>query len=172
MSGGRDQNVILVDEQDRETGHEEKLEAHRRGVLHRAVSVFILNSTGEMLLQKRAAGTYHSGGLWSNACCTHPYPDELPEAAAHRRLQEELGFDCLLEEAFSFIYRADVGGGLTEHEFDHVFLGRYDGDVTPCESEVEAVRWQATDAMAEDVEANPDRYTPWFKICLPRISAH
>jgi len=171
MSLQQAHNVILVDEHDREVGLEEKLAAHQRALLHRAVSVFILNASGEMLLQKRAAGTYHSAGLWSNACCTHPYPGESPKAAAHRRLWEELGFECPIEKAFSFVYREDVGGGLTEHEFDHVFLGRYDGNITPCATEVEAVSWRATDAIEQDVKTNPHDYTPWFRICLPRIAA-
>ena len=163
------QQVVLVDKDDSEIGRSEKLEAHRRGVLHRAISVFILNSAGEMLLQKRAVATYHSAGLWSNGCCTHPYPDESPEAAAHRRLREELGFDCPLERAFSFVYRENVGDGLVEHEYDHVFIGTYDGDVTPCRDEVAAVRWETMDSIARDLEANPASYTPWFRICLPGV---
>ncbi|HEY0272948.1 MAG TPA: isopentenyl-diphosphate Delta-isomerase, partial [Chitinophaga sp.] len=116
-------HVILVDEQDRQTGTMEKLEAHQRGLLHRAFSVFILNEHHEMLLQQRALHKYHSGGLWTNACCSHPLPGEAVEAAAHRRLGEELGIDCYLTHLFAFQYRTAFDNGLTEHEYDHVLLG-------------------------------------------------
>lgn len=140
----------------------EKMEAHLRGVLHRAVSVFVFDSAGRMLLQRRAAAKYHSGGLWSNSCCSHPRPGERTADAAIRRLQEELGFRCPLEHAFSFVYRADVGGGLIEHEFDHVFLGRFDGEPVPDPAEVEGWRWTDPAEVAAEMEAHPDRFTYWF----------
>ena len=118
--------MILVNERDEPLGSMEKMEAHRKGALHRAFSVFIFNSRGEMLLQQRALKKYHSGGLWTNACCSHPRPGETNEAAALRRLREEMGFDTSLQQIFSFTYRASFNNGLTEHEYDHVFAGIYD----------------------------------------------
>ena len=118
------EQVILVDQQDREIGVAEKLEAHRKGKLHRAFSVFLFNAKDEMLLQQRAAEKYHSGGLWTNTCCSHPRPGEPTEAAARRRLREEMGISCNLNKAFDFIYRAEFDNGLIEHELDHVFIGR------------------------------------------------
>jgi len=119
--------VVLVDENDNEIGVEEKINAHRKGLLHRAFSIFVFNSKNELLLQKRAADKYHSGGLWSNTCCSHPRPGENLKDAAHRRLQEEMGFDCSLREVFSFLYKKSFDNGLTEHELDHVFFGKFDG---------------------------------------------
>lgn len=115
--------VILVNELDQETGLMEKMEAHEKGLLHRAFSVFIMNDQGDMLLQQRALDKYHSGGLWTNACCSHPLPGEAVEAAAHRRLSEEMGFDCPLRELFQFTYRTEFDNGLIEHEYDHVWTG-------------------------------------------------
>ena len=121
--------VILVNEQDAPIGVMEKMEAHKTGTLHRAFSIFIFNSQGEMLLQQRAKGKYHSGGLWTNACCSHPQPGEQVEKAAERRLMEELGFSTSLEKVFDFLYKAGLDNGLTEHEFDHVFVGEYNGAI-------------------------------------------
>lgn len=163
-------DVVLVDENDRQIGVSEKQRAHLDGALHRAISVFVFDSTGRrMLLQQRALEKYHSGGLWSNACCSHPAPDESTLDAAHRRLVEELGFDCPLEFAFSFIYRADVGDSLIEHEFDHVFIGRCDVNAEPHPDEIAAVEWVDVGEMLRDVGARPERYSPWFRIALDEM---
>ncbi|HEX5724224.1 MAG TPA: isopentenyl-diphosphate Delta-isomerase [Longimicrobiaceae bacterium] len=162
-----EERVVLVDEDDREVGTEEKLRAHQGGGrLHRAVSVFVLNARGEVLLQRRAAGKYHSGGQWTNTCCSHPRPGEPVAEAARRRLREEMGLECDLAPAFTFTYRADVGGGLVEHEFDHVFLGRCDGEPRPDPAEADDWRWATLDDVARDAAAHPDRYTPWFRVLL------
>lgn len=163
------EQVILVDEQDRELGTQEKIRAHRDASLHRAFSVFLLNSAGEMLLQRRAAGKYHSGGLWTNACCSHPRPGESTPAAAARRLREEMGIACPLEEAFAFLYRAELDGGLSEHEYDHVFLGRTDALPVPDEAEVEGWRWVDTRELVDDLRERPERYTAWFRIAIEEM---
>ena len=162
--------VILVDEKDNETGLEEKMKAHEGGKLHRAFSIFIFNPEGKMLLQKRAESKYHCGGLWTNACCSHPRKGETVMEAAHRRLKEEMGFDCELKEAFSFVYKAKFGNGLTEHEYDHVFTGVYGGpEPIPDKNEVDDFKWIGMIELEKDVSANPDKYTPWFKIALKRL---
>src|ERR1700733_15003891 len=130
------EEVILVDETDTPLGKMEKMEAHRKALLHRAFSVFIFNSKGEMLLQRRAPGKYHSGGLWTNACCSHPRPGEETSQAAKRRLFEELGFTTPLEKIFDFTYKSEFDNGLTEHEYDHVYVGQYDQGVYPNQEEV------------------------------------
>lgn len=160
------QQVVLVDEKDREVGTMEKMEAHRQALLHRAFSVFIFNGKGDMLLQQRAVTKYHSGGLWTNACCSHPRPGEAIQAAAERRLQEELGFTIPLTKAFDFIYKAYFDNGLTEYEFDHVLTGVYDGDIYPNREEVADIRWLAMADVRADLEARPNVYTEWFKIAL------
>lgn len=164
------EEVILVDENDKELGTAEKLQAHKEGKLHRCFSAFIFNSEGRLLLQKRAANKYHSAGLWSNTCCSHPRPGELTEAAAHRRLQEELGFDCLLTEAFQFTYKAHFDNGLTEHEFDHVFTGKFDGEVIPNPEEVSDFKWVGMDELKKDIQDNPDTYTYWLKVSIGKIT--
>jgi isopentenyl-diphosphate Delta-isomerase len=163
--------VILVDEQDNETGLMEKMEAHEKAVLHRAFSVFIFNSAGEMLLQQRATVKYHSGGLWTNACCSHPLPGEATDAAAQRRLYEELGFNTPLQKAFDFIYKAAFDNGLTEYEFDHVFTGIYDGPVTPCTAEVQDYCFKTMDDIKLSIASHPHKYTEWFKIAFTRLEA-
>jgi isopentenyl-diphosphate delta-isomerase len=163
--------VILVDENDKEIGTEEKMKAHEEGVLHRAFSVFVFNSKGGMLLQQRARSKYHSGGLWTNTCCSHPRPGETVEHAAHRRLKEEMGFDCNLKEIAHFIYKAQLDHDLTEHEFDHVFVGRYDEDVNSNQDEVEDVSWVRPDDLKKDIDIHPERYTEWFKIAFKKFSA-
>lgn len=165
------EQVILVDEHDRETGVMEKIAAHENGgVRHRAFSVFITDSRGRWLLQRRAAGKYHFPGLWTNACCSHPRPGETTEAAAHRRLREELGFDCSLQPRFQFEYRAESEAeGLTEHELDHVFTGVYDGPLAPNPDEVGETRWIEFSALAGEVTARPADFTPWFKIAFDRV---
>ncbi len=165
-------DVVLVDENDHPIGLCEKQLAHSRGVLHRAISVFIFDASGQrMLIQQRALDKYHSGGLWTNACCSHPAPGETPLAAAHRRLSEELGFDCPLEFAFTFTYRADVGSSLVEHELDHVFIGRCDAVAKPDSSEIAAADWVPVRELAADVERRPERYSAWFAIALARVLA-
>jgi isopentenyl-diphosphate delta-isomerase len=163
--------VVLVDAEDREIGRMEKQEAHVKGSLHRAFSIFVFNSEGEMLLQRRAPGKYHSGGLWSNTCCGHPRPGEGLEEAALRRLQEEMGFQCPLAHAFSFIYREEVGA-LVEHELDHVFIGTYDG--APAINPGEVSEWRAvpTASLVREVRDRPGDYTVWFRICLDRVGRH
>lgn len=164
-------HVILVDASDRPIGTAPKLEAHQEARLHRAFSVFILNDAGELLLQRRAEGKYHSGGLWSNACCSHPRPGEATAAAAGRRLAEELGFTCPLEHAFAMIYRADVGGGLVEYEFDHVYLGTWNEPPEPDPAEVAAWEWVAPDTLRDDVLHRPGRFTYWFRVAFLELDA-
>ncbi|MEM3586652.1 MAG: isopentenyl-diphosphate Delta-isomerase [Candidatus Jordarchaeaceae archaeon] len=161
--------VILVDEHDREIGVDEKMKTHKDGKLHRAFSIFIFNSRGEMLLQKRAKNKYHSGGLWSNACCSHPRPGEDIKQAAHRRLIEEMGFDCDLKEAFDFIYKANLDHNLTEYEFDHVFIGKYDGKIKMNPNEVEDFKWISIDDLKESVDKHPEKYTVWFRCALNEV---
>lgn len=159
--------VILVDEQDREMGTEEKLKVHQRGAqLHRAFSIFIFNSKGELMLQQRALHKYHSGGLWTNTCCSHQRPGEATLEAAHRRLQEEMGFDTELREIFSFVYQVELDQGLTEHEFDHVLIGYYENEPEINAGEVEAWHWIAMDDLLSDIKNHPENYTEWFKIIL------
>jgi isopentenyl-diphosphate delta-isomerase len=160
--------VILVDRRDRQIGVEEKLKAHREGKLHRAISVFLFNEKGEMLLQKRALNKYHSGGLWTNTCCSHPRPDESIERAAARRLQEEMGVACDLHKAFHFIYKAALDGGLIEHEFDHVFVGDYSGKVNPDANEVADYRWLNISAVKNELKNSLENYSVWFKIAWDR----
>ena len=157
------EQVILVDENDRSTGTAEKLDAHRRGLLHRAFSVFIFDGKGRLLLQRRAASKYHSGGLWTNTCCSHPRPGEAIVDAASRRLTEEMGIACQLELAFVTTYRANVDPDLIEHEVVHVFLGTYEGDIAPDPDEVEAWRWTTVDDLLTDIDAHPATYTVWFR---------
>ena len=164
--------VILVNSNDQRLGAMEKMEAHEKGVLHRAFSVFIFNSGGKMLLQKRAEEKYHSPGLWTNTACSHPRTGEKTPDAAHRRLIEEMGFDCEIEEAFSFTYKAEVGQGLTEHEFDHVYTGISNTIPVPNPEEVSDFKYVDISWLARDVEENPDDYTVWFKIALKEVRSH
>lgn len=161
-----EEQVILVDALDREIGLEEKMQAHREGKLHRAISVFLFNDAGQMLLQQRALSKYHSGGQWSNACCSHPRQGETLLAAATRRLGEELGVHCELEKVFEFTYRVDLDQGLTEHEYDHVFVGRFNGSPRLNPDEACAWKWIDIDELEEDVLLHPERYTAWFKIIV------
>ena len=165
-------DVILVDQNDRQIGTMEKMAAHMNGAkLHRAFSVFVFNSRGETLLQRRAMDKYHARGLWSNTCCSHPFPGEPVADAAHRRLREEMGFDCKLDEKFSFIYRAELEKGMTEHEFDHVFFGTYEGKVSPDPREVMDYKWIGMDELMADTERSPNSYTPWLILALKEIEA-
>ena len=163
--------IILVDEAGRTIGFEDKIRAHQGGGrLHRAFSIFIFNPDGRMLLQKRSARKYHFGGLWTNACCSHPRKGEELEDAAHRRLREELGFDTDLKEAFTFTYTAsDPKSDLTEREYDHVFVGEFDGVPEPNSEEVDDWRWMDCAEVLRHLAANPDHYTPWFAIACPRV---
>jgi isopentenyl-diphosphate Delta-isomerase len=162
--------VVLVDANDVEVGTEEKLPAHAAGVLHRAFSVFISDAGGRMLLQRRAVAKYHSGGLWSNTCCSHPRPGESTAAAAARRLREEMGIVCPLEPAFRFIYRAELDHGLTEHEYDHVFVGRFAGVPKPDPAEVDAWRWAAPAQIAAELQERPGDFTAWFHLAFAQMS--
>ena len=165
---GMQENVILVDANDNEIGSCEKLAAHLYGgQLHRAFSVFIFDDKKRLLLQQRAQGKYHFGGLWTNTCCSHPRPGEATLAAAQRRLTEELGFTVALTELGHFLYRAeDPTSGLTEHELDHVFIGRFAGEPTPNPVEVMGWRWQAIEQVDEELSTSPERFTPWFPLAL------
>lgn len=167
-----DEQVILVDEQDQEVGTEEKIKAHREGRLHRAFSVFIFNPAGEMLLQKRSRRKYHSGGLWTNTCCSHPRPGEAVEDAAKRKLRQEMGIRCRLQKAFTFLYKAPFENGLTEHELDHVFIGQYSGKVEPNPEEAEGWVWADPKEIAKDLKLNPQRYSAWFRLAFERVIAH
>lgn len=163
------EQVILVDREGREIGTEEKLQAHREGKLHCAFSVFIFNTLGELLLQKRSKTKYHSGGLWTNTCCSHPRPSEAYHHAARRRLREEMGVDCELTSLFNFIYHTKLENDLFEHELDHVFVGRYDGQPIPNPDEVDDWKWINLDKLKRDVRENPEHYTYWFKLVLNRV---
>ena len=163
------ERVVLVDEKDNPLGTMEKMEAHEKGVLHRAFSVFIFNNNGEMLLQQRAFSKYHSGGLWTNTCCSHPREGEKTIEAAHRRLQEEMGFDCKIEKVFDFIYKKKLDKGLIEHELDHVFIGEFDGEVCFNKEEVNAYVYVPVQVVLEEVNQQPEKYTEWFKICLDEV---
>lgn len=163
------EQVILVNEQDEETGWMEKIEAHRKALLHRAFSVFVFNSKNELMLQQRALAKYHTPGLWTNTCCSHPRPSELTDDAAHRRLMEEMGISCKLEKAFDFVYKAGFENGLTEHEFDHVFFGRYEGNPSINPDEVNDWKWIGLDELKKDIHDHPSKYTIWFKIAFPRV---
>lgn len=169
-TANKDPRVILVDEQDNELGTMDKMQAHQLPALHRAFSVFIFNNKNEMLLQQRAAGKYHSAGLWTNACCSHPLPGEETINAAKRRLKEEMGFETPVEKAFSFVYKAVVDNGLSEHEYDHVFVGFYNGPVHPDPDEVSHYRFLSMDAIGEMLGQHPGRFTVWFQLAFSRIS--
>lgn len=163
------EKVILVDEADSPLGLEEKMKAHELGLLHRAFSVFVFNLKGELMLQQRASHKYHSPGLWTNTCCSHPRENEIVEEAAHRRLMEEMGFDCLLKKAFHFTYRADVGQGLTEHEFDHVFFGFTDIRPAINKDEVNNWKYMPMEEIKERIAKNPDEFTTWFRIAFSEV---
>lgn len=166
------QEVILVNGQDEQTGVMEKMEAHQKGLLHRAFSIFIFNSRGEMLLQQRASSKYHSPDLWTNACCSHPQPGESTEKAATRRLREELGFETKLSGIFSFTYRAVFENGLTEHEFDHVLIGTYNGQIFPNADEVKDYCFMKPEKIRESLSSHPHKYTEWFKIAFPKLEEY
>ncbi len=160
------EEVILVNERDEPRGTMEKLEAHEKGELHRAFSVFIFNSKGELLLQQRALHKYHSGGLWTNTCCSHPRPGEETLAAAKRRLAEEMGLSATLEFKTAFVYKSEFENGLTEHEFDHVFTGSTDSSPIINPEEVAAYRWLSINEIKNQIAVNPGDYTTWFRITM------
>jgi isopentenyl-diphosphate delta-isomerase len=164
------EEVILVNESDGPLGTMEKMEAHRRAVLHRAFSVFIFNSSGEMLLQQRAPGKYHSAGLWTNACCSHPRPGEETKAAASRRLHEELGFTTPLVKLFEFTYKSVYDNGLTEHEYDHVFVGTYDEDIYPNKNEVSGYAFRPVGDIGAELQSAPHNFTSWFRLAFPLVT--
>lgn len=162
-------DVILVNETDEVVGRMEKMEAHLKALLHRAFSVFIFNNKGEMLLQQRAVSKYHSGGLWTNTCCSHPFPGEETAVAAARRLKQEMGFVTPIQKIFDFTYRAELDNGLTEHEFDHVFAGFYEGKIEPDPAEVADYRYQSLGEIESSLTLQPDLYTAWFHIAFPKV---
>ena len=164
-----EEKVILVNEHDDMIGTMDKMEAHKQGLLHRAFSVFIFNSKGEMLLQQRALSKYHSGGLWTNACCSHPKPGEKTEDAAARRLLEELGFKTPIEKIFDFIYKAEFENGLTEYEFDHVFAGEYEDKLTINPAEASEACYKEISEIKSMLQSHPQKFTAWFHIAFPRI---
>lgn len=164
--------LILVDENDKPWGKLEKQFVHELGLLHRAFSIFIFNSKGELLLQQRADEKYHSGGLWTNTCCSHPQFGEEITWAIERRLQEEMGMKCKTAFAFSFIYKAKFENGLTEHEFDYVYFGITDDLPFPEKSEVKNWKYLSIENLEQDILIQPEKYTEWMKICLPEVQKH
>ena len=166
-------DVILVDENDVAIGRMEKMEVHRKALLHRAFSVFIFNNKGEMLLQKRSAKKYHSACLWTNACCSHPQPDQDTISAANIRLIEEMGFTTPITKAFDFIYKTPFDNGLTEHEFDHVYIGTYNNtSIVPNKEEVSDYCYKTLEEIDQSVQSHPQKYTEWFKIAFPKMQAY
>jgi len=162
--------VILVNEHDDEIGFMPKLEAHQKGVLHRAFSVFIFNSKGEILLQQRAFGKYHSEGLWSNTCCSHPLPHESTQSGAFRRLQEEMGLQTPLKFLYSFRYQVELENGLIEHELDHIFWGISDHEPIINTAEVSNYKYMTMQDLKADLANNPAKYTEWLKICFDEVN--
>jgi len=167
-----EEKVILVDENDRQIGLMDKLEAHEKAVLHRAFSIFIFNDQGEFLIQQRALTKYHSGGEWANTCCSHQRDGETTLEAAHRRLMEEMGFDVDLNEVFSFTYKKEFGNGLTEHEFDHVLFGEFNGDPIPNPIEVADWKYITLEELNAAILSNPEEYTIWLQIALKEVEKH
>mgnify|MGYP000379919620 FL=1 len=168
----KEEQVILVNENNEQIGTMPKMEAHEKALLHRAFSVFIANDNGDIMLQQRAASKYHSPLLWTNTCCSHQRVGESNIEAGKRRLQEEMGFQTELKELFSFIYKAPFDNGLTEHEYDHVMLGSYNAEPNINIDEVEAWKWMSPEAVKEDISKNPNAYTAWFKIIFDKFYDH
>jgi len=178
-----EEKVILVNKKDEAIGEEEKIKAHQERKLHRAFSVFLFNKKGETLIQKRAKSKYHLGGLWANTCCSHPRPNRNLKEEAKRRLKEEMGINCNLKEAFSFVYKTKLtnlgkegkpssslaADRVGEHEFDHVFFGRFDGKPKPDKKEVAGWQWIKLPDLKADIKKNSQKYTPWFKIIIKKI---
>ena len=162
--------VVCVDASDRELYIMEKMEAHEKGILHRAFSIFVFNNEGKLMLQRRALYKYHSAGLWTNTCCSHPQPGETTIESAHKRLQVEMGFDCELKEIFQFLYRTEFEDGLMEHEYDHVIVGHFDGVPDPNPEEVDDYKWIGMEELLQDIEVNPENYTVWFQIAIEKVA--
>ena len=163
-----EEKVILVNEKDEQIGLMPKMEAHQRALLHRAFSVFIFNDNDELMLQQRALTKYHSPGLWTNTCCSHQREGESNVEAGKRRLQEEMGFSTKLKDTVSFIYKAPFDNGLTEHEFDHILVGKYNEDPVLNPEEAAAFKWLTLEEVKRDMEKNPAIYTAWFKIIFDK----
>ena len=167
-----EEKVILVNEQDEQIGLMPKMEAHEKALLHRAFSVFVFNDKKELMIQQRALGKYHSPGLWTNTCCSHQREGESNIEAGKRRLQEEMGFTTELEDTISFIYKAPFDNGLTEHEYDHILVGQYDGEPNLNPEEANDYKWISLEVLQEDMERHPERYTEWFKIIFENYYKH
>jgi isopentenyl-diphosphate Delta-isomerase len=167
-----EEKVILVNEKDEQIGLMEKIEAHEKALLHRAFSVFVFNEKNELMIQQRAHSKYHSPGLWTNTCCSHQREGESNVDAGKRRLQEEMGFTTDLKDTISFIYKAPFDNGLTEHEFDHILVGNFDGEPNLNPDEVAAWKWVPLESLQKDMEKNPQVYTEWFKIIFDKYYSH
>ncbi|TYA71347.1 isopentenyl-diphosphate Delta-isomerase [Seonamhaeicola marinus] len=167
-----EEKVILVNENDEQIGLMPKMEAHEKAILHRAFSVFVFNDNNELMLQQRALDKYHSPGLWTNTCCSHQRNGESNIEAGKRRLQEEMGFVTELQESISFMYKAPFDNGLTEHEYDHVLLGKYNGEPVINEDEVASWKWMPLEAVKVDISLNPNSYTEWFKVIFDKFYEH
>jgi len=164
------EEVILVDKRNRKIGVEEKIKAHKQGRLHRAFSIFVFNSKNELLIQQRAKTKYHSGGLWTNTCCSHPRPNETYNQAVHRRLKQEMGFDCKLKKVFCFIYKADFSN-LIENEYDCVFIGKSNKQPKPNPNEIMNYKWISLENLKKDIKKHPKKYSVWLKIVLKKLKS-
>lgn len=167
-----EESIVLVDDRDQVLGTMDKLQAHVEGRLHRAFSVFLIDDSGRLLLQRRADSKYHSAGLWTNTCCSHPRPGEELANAADRRLQEEMGISTGLREGFSFIYRAELANGLIEHELDHVLFGTWNGPAAPDPEEVSDWCYASIESLDLDLRQRPERYTAWLHACWAQVLQH
>ena len=168
----KEEKVILVNENDEQIGLMEKIEAHEKALLHRAFSVFVFNDQNELMIQQRALSKYHSPGLWTNTCCSHQRENETNIEAGMRRLEEEMGFSTPLKDTISFIYKAPFDNGLTEHEFDHILIGYFNGEPNLNPEEVASWKWMGLEEIKEDMQHNPDLYTEWFKIIFQKYYSH
>nr|WP_314265133.1 isopentenyl-diphosphate Delta-isomerase [uncultured Moellerella sp.] len=156
--------LILVDKNDQPIGTMPKMQAHKLGRLHRAFSIFLFDRQGKLLIQQRALHKYHSAGQWANSCCSHPKPDELTLDAAHRRLEEELNMSTPLTHVDEFLYHSNVNGNLIEHEYDHIYVGLYEGEITPNPDEVADIQWIDITKLNDEINRQPEKYTEWFKL--------
>lgn len=163
------EEVILVDQFDKQIGTMEKMQAHKEGVLHRAFSIFVFNSNNELLLHKRASNKYHSAGLWTNTCCSHPRPNERIVDAAKRRIKEEMGFECEVKPLYEFIYYQPLENGLSEHELDHVLIGKYNDAPEVNKDEVDEWKYETIENIDKELKEKPEAYTAWFKLIYPKI---
>lgn len=168
----KEEQVILVNDKDEQIGLMAKMEAHEKALLHRAFSVFIFNDRNELMIQQRAKDKYHSPGLWTNTCCSHQREGETNIEAGKRRLQEEMGFTTELKDTISFIYKAPFDNGLTEHEFDHILVGNFQGEPNLNPEEAEDYKWVSLEELKQDMEGNPQKYTEWFKIIFEKYYKH